>query len=83
MGRAINGCFAGTRSDLERAMDRHQGLRRIDGAELYLNKNGSLFLVANEPWIEYLHGRSDEMPDEDDLEEISETDFAKIIMNGR
>lgn len=38
-------------------------LHKIDGAEAYISDDGRFVLVAPQEWCDYLHGRTDVMPD--------------------
>lgn len=84
MGRTIRSSFVGTRSEFENARDRHPNLMMIPGADVYWSGDGSLYLVAPRQWVDYLHGKTDNVPVCDDeqpdvLYEISDESFEAII----
>lgn len=84
MSRAVRRNLAGTREQFEAARGKYSEARMIAGADVYWDRNGTLFLVAPEAWIDYLHGRRCEMPDDDVLDggqsfEFDEREFQNLM----
>lgn len=83
MSRVVRRHLAGTRTQFEAARDKYPDARMIVGADVYWDRSGTLFLVAPEAWVDYLHGRINEMPDgpldEPQFFEFDENEFQNLM----
>lgn len=84
MGRAVRRNLAGTQADFEAVKHKFPDIGRMVGAEVYWDsESGTLFLVAPEPWVDYLHGKCDEIPSDplDDSEPFyfNEDEFQELM----
>lgn len=75
MARVVRRNLVGTKAQFDATIrKRYPDVRIVDGADVYWDRSGILFLVAPEAWVDYLSGRSGEMP-EDLLEDTGPFEF--------
>lgn len=81
MGRTIYRMLAGTRMSFEEKRSSFGDLAKIENAEIYWG-NGTILVVASQEWCDYLHGKSDIIPeprDDDSPFEFDEDEFMRFI----
>lgn len=68
----------GTYEDFIKSQIPTRELFRVKDAEVYIGKDGSFYLITTKPWVDYIAGRSDKIPDDDDLHLSSELDDSEL-----
>lgn len=81
MGRIIRRFMVGTTTDFFDNADKLGEIHQIRNADVYWSDNGSLVVVASEKWKKYLHGESNDIPDDEDSEseDIFEFDEQMLV----
>lgn len=63
MGRHIFRCLIGTSEEcLQEADSKHGPLYRIENSDVYWGEDGTLAIIAEKEWADYLAGRTQEIP---------------------
>lgn len=85
MGRPVTHIRIGTEEDFEHRL-KTLNLERINQGFLYDTKTGDVYCIADQDWKDYLTGKTDEVPSQQNIEieeafDISESVWQEIIKN--
>lgn len=86
MGRLLRRTSIGTRQSFEKIMG-NLNLHEINASGVYWSDDGSLYIVSDSEWVDYMTGKSSKIPDaectlDDANFECSDESLHELIFGG-